>query len=323
MFRRIALLAFAALIGSAGLAHAQSYPTRPIRVIIPRPPGQATDLAGRIIAQRLSEVMGQPVVAENRAGAGGMIGTDFVAKAPADGYTLLAGSSGPYTINPLLQRTAYETERDFAPVALVGVSPYVLVANPAFPAANLAEFVAAVRARPGHFTFGSSGTGATAHLIIEWFNAALGLRAEHIPFQGSAPSLTAVVAGQVNYSIETLAATQPLIRGNALRPYGISFARGSTLAPTIPSIAANAPIPGFDVGAWIGLIAPAATPRAVLDVLEAATLRGMDTPEARERVAGIGIEMDLRGSAAFATYLREQTANFRRIIETANIRLNN
>jgi tripartite-type tricarboxylate transporter receptor subunit TctC len=323
MIRRIALLAFAALIGGTALAHAQTYPNRPIRVIIPWPPGQATDLACRIIAQRLSETLGQSVVAENRAGAGGMIGTDAVAKAAPDGYTLLAASSGPYTINPLLQRTPYDTERDFAPVALVGVSPYVLVANPAFPAANLAEFVAAVRARPGHFTFGSSGTGATAHLIIEWFNAALGLRAEHIPFQGSAPSLTAVVAGQVHYSIETLAATQPLVRGNALRPFGISFARGSVLAPGIPAIATDAPIPGFDVGAWIGLIAPAAIPRPILDILEAATLRAMATNDARERVAAIGIEMDLRGSAPFATYLREQTTNFRRIIETANIRLNN
>lgn len=323
MLRRIALLALAALIGSAGLAHAQSYPNRPIRVIIPWPPGQATDLIGRIMAQRLSEVLGQPVVAENRAGAGGMIGTDFVAKAAADGYTLLAASSGPYTINPLVQRTPYETERDFAPIALIGVSPYVLVANPAFPATNLAEFVAAVRARPGHYTFGSSGNGATAHLIIEWFNAALGLRAEHIPFQGSAPSLTAVVAGQVNYTLETLAATQPLIRGNALRAFGISFAGGSALAPTIPAIAVQGPIPGFDVGAWIGLIAPAATPRPILDMLEAATLRGMTAPEARERVASVGLEMDLRGSAAFAIYLREQTTNFRRIIQTANIRLNN
>ncbi|MBR0657050.1 Bug family tripartite tricarboxylate transporter substrate binding protein [Plastoroseomonas arctica] len=323
MIRRIALLAIAALIGGIAAAQAQSYPNRPIRLIVPWPPGQATDLAGRVIAQRLSEVLGQAVIAENRAGAGGMIGTDTVAKAAPDGYTLLAASSGPYTINPLVQRTPYETERDFAAVALVGVSPYVLVANPAFPATTLPEFVAALRARPGHYTFGSSGTGATAHLIIEWFNSALGIRAEHIPFQGSAPSLTAVVAGQVDYSIETLAATQPLIRGNSLRPFGISFARGSTLAPGIPGIATDAPIPGFDVGAWIGLVAPAATPRSILDIVEAATLRGMDSNDARERVAGIGIEMDLRGSAAFTTYLREQTANFRRIIETTNIRLNN
>jgi len=323
MVRRIILLAVAAVLGGVGLAQAQTFPNRPIRVIIPWPPGQATDLAGRVIAQRLTEVLGQPVVAENRAGAGGMIGTDAVAKAAPDGYTLLAASSGPYTINPLVQRTPYETERDFAPVALVGVSPYVLVANPSFPASNLAEFVAVLRARPGFYTFGSSGTGATAHLIIEWFNSALGIRAEHIPFQGSAPSLTAVVGGQVSYSIETLAATQPLIRGNALRPFGISFARGSTLAPGIPAIAVDAPIPGFDVGAWIGLVAPAATPRPILDIIEAATLRGMASNDARERVAGIGIEMDLRGSAAFTAYLREQTTNFRRIIETANIRLNN
>jgi tripartite-type tricarboxylate transporter receptor subunit TctC len=321
--RRTLLIAAAIFgLGVQG-AFAQTYPSRPIRMIVPWPPGQATDLAGRIMAQRLSEVLGQPVVAENRAGAGGMIGTDAVAKAAPDGYTLLAGSSGPFTINPLLQRTAYDTERDFAPVALAGLSPYILVTNPAFPATTIQEFVAAVRARPGQYTFGSSGAGATAHLIIEWFNAALGLQAEHIPFQGSAPSLTAVVAGQVTYSIETLAATQPLLRGNALRAYGISIARGSALAPGIPSIAQTMNVPDFDIGAWIGLIAPAATPRPVLAILEQAMLRGMAAPEAQQQLAAIGLQSDLRGSEAFAAYLRGQTENFRRIIRSANISLNN
>lgn len=323
MFRRVALLAVAALGFSAGLAAAQTYPNRPIRLIVPWPPGQATDLAGRLIAQKLSEVLGQPVVAENRAGAGGMIGTDAVAKSAPDGYTLLAASAGPYTINPLLQRTAYDPERDFAPIAMAGISPYVLVTNPTFPATTVQEFVAAIRARPGEYTFGSSGTGATAHLIIEWFNAALRLQAEHIPFQGSAPSLTAVVAGQVTYSIETLAATQPLFRPGTLRAYGVSLARGSTLAPGIPAIAQAMNVPEFDVGAWVGVAAPAGTPRPILAALEQAMLRAMDTADSRERLSAIGIEPDQRSGEAFATYLRGQTENFRRIIQTANIRLNN
>lgn len=323
MFRRVVLLAAAVLGFSAGAAAAQTYPNRPIRLIVPWPPGQATDLAGRLIAQKLSEVLGQPVVAENRAGAGGMIGTDAVAKSAPDGYTLLAASAGPYTINPLLQRTAYDPERDFAPIAMAGVSPYVLVTNPAFPARTIQEFVAAIRARPGEYTFGSSGTGATAHLIIEWFNAALRLQAEHIPFQGSAPSLTAVTAGQVTYSIETLAATQPLFRPGTLRAYGVSLARGSTLAPGIPAIAQAMNVPDFDVGAWVGVAAPAGTPRPILAALEQAMVRAMDSNDARERLAAIGIEPEQRTGEAFADYLRGQTANFRRIIETANIRLNN
>ncbi|HEY4253383.1 MAG TPA: tripartite tricarboxylate transporter substrate binding protein [Roseomonas sp.] len=323
MFRRVLLLAVAALGFSAGLATAQTYPNRPIRMIVPWPPGQATDLAGRLIAQKLSEVLGQPVVAENRAGAGGMIGTEAVARAAPDGYTLLAGSAGPYTINPLLQRTPYDTERDFAPVAMAGLSPYVLVSNPAFPATNIQEFVAAIRARPGFYTFGSSGTGATAHLIIEWFNNALGLQAEHIPFQGSAPSLTAVIAGQVTYSIETLAATQPLFRPGSLRAYGVSLSRGSVLASGIPAIAQAMDVPGFDVGAWVGVIAPAGTPRPILTTLEQAITRAMNTDDAKQRLSGIGIEPDIRTGEAFAAYLRGQTENFRRIIQTANIRLNN
>lgn len=323
MFRRVLLLAIAAFGFSAGFAAAQPFPNRPIRLVVPWPPGQATDLAGRLMAQKLSEVLGQPVVAENRAGAGGMIGTDAVAKAAPDGYTLLAASAGPFTINPLLQRTVYDPERDFAPIAMAGISPYVLVTSPSFPAQTIQEFVAAVRARPGEYTFGSSGAGASAHLIIEWFNIALGLRAEHIPFQGSAPSLTAVVAGQVTYSIETLAGTQPLFRAGTLRAYGVSLGRGSALAPGIPAIAQAMNVPEFDVGAWVGLAAPAATPRPILAALEQAMLRAMDNDDARERLSAIGIEPEQRSGEAFATYLRGQSENFRRIIQRANIRLNN
>ena len=168
---------FLAALAFAGAAFAQQYPNRALRMVIPWPPGQATDLVGRVMAEKLSQLLGQPVVPDNRPGAGGMIGTDFAAKAAPDGYTLLAGSSGPVTINPLLQKTPYDPERDLIPVAKVGVSPYVLVTNPAFPAANIGEFLALVRANPGKYSFASSGTGATAHLISEWFNILAGISA--------------------------------------------------------------------------------------------------------------------------------------------------
>src|SRR5262249_53899843 len=167
----------------------QHYPNRPLRMVIPWPPGQATDLAGRIVAQKLSDLLNQQVVADNRPGAGGMIGTDVVAKAAPDGYTLLAASAGPITISPLLQKAPYDYERELAPVANVGLSPYILVTNPSFPAKSALEFVAAVKAAPGRYTFSSSGAGAAAHLVAEWFNNMNGLKATHVPFKGSAPGV--------------------------------------------------------------------------------------------------------------------------------------
>src|SRR5687768_3580027 len=207
----------AALTAAGGaLAQQQTYPTRPVRIIIPWPPGQATDLAGRLVALKLTEQLGQQVIPDNRAGAGGMIGTDLAAKATPDGYTLLAGSAGPVTISPLLQKVPFDPVKDLLPVANVGLSPYILVTNPKFPAASAREFVALVKASPGKYRFASSGTGATAHLVAEMFNAATGLQVTHVPYKGSAPALLDVIAGDVNYALETMAATMPHVRSGRL-----------------------------------------------------------------------------------------------------------
>ncbi|GGJ34774.1 Bug family tripartite tricarboxylate transporter substrate binding protein [Neoroseomonas lacus] len=308
-----------------GLAAAQSqapWPSRPIRLVIPWPPGQATDLAGRVIAQRLQERLGQPVVPENRAGAGGSIGSDVVAKAAPDGYTLLAGSSGPITIAPLLQRLPYDPTRDLTPIAMFGVSPYLLVVKPDFPAQNIQEFIALLRARPGHYTFGSSGTAATAHLIIEAFNAAAGIEALHVPFAGSSPSMTALMGGQINYSIETMAATNPLVRQGALRALGISLSAGSSLAPGVEPFARQpGALAGFDAGAWVGLMGPGHLPEPIVERLAAEVVAAMAQPEIRARFESISVEPIPRTGAAFNTYLAEQRALFQGIIQRANIRL--
>ncbi len=310
-----------AVVGAAAAQQAPAYPTRPIRLIIPWPPGQATDLAARVLAQRFSEILGQPVVPENRAGAGGMIGTDAAAKAAPDGYTLLAASAGPVTINPLLQRTPFDPERDLAPVAMHSLSPYQLVVRRNFPANDIREFIAVVRAAPGRYTFSSSGTGATAHLIAEYFVRSAGLDVVHVPFQGSAPSMTALVAGQVDFSVETTAATNPIVRQGNARGLGISLARGTALAPDVPPIARAADMPGFDAGAWGGIMVPANTPRPIVERLAAAVEQAMTAPEVRERFTQINTEIDYRGTDAFAVYLREQREKFAGIIRAANIRL--
>ena len=317
--RRITLVISMLALCGAALAQ-QPYPNRPLRMVIPWPPGQATDLAGRVVAQKLGEVLGQPVVAENRAGAGGMTGTDNAAKAPPDGYTLLMASSGPVTINPLLQKTPYDVDRDLVPVARVGLSPYVLVTAPSFPAANARELVALVKANPGKYSFASSGTGATAHLVAEWFNMRAGLTATHVPYKGSAPALTDVAGGQVAYALETVAGTMPLIRAGRLRAYGISLGKASALTPGIEPLAKSLNLPGFDVGAWIGVMVATGTPRAVVDRLSAAMHTVMQSAEVRERLTGVGLEIDYGGADEFAPYLKEQQARFADIIKRGGIK---
>ena len=322
MLQRRSLLA-TPLVLSALPARAQtaSYPQRPVRVVIPWPPGQATDLAARIVMHRLSETMGQPFVAENRAGAGGMIGTDLAAKAPPDGYTLLAGSTGPIVTAPLVQRTPYDSEKDFTWLGITGLSAYVLVVPPNFPAQNAAEFVALVRADPGKYSFSSSGTGATAHVIAAWFHALAGLDVVHIPFAGSGPALSAVAGGHVNFSVETLAATGPLIRSGSLRALGISLKNGSELAPNIPPLARLPGCEDFDAGAWIGLMGPANLPAAVVQQLDTAIGSAMREREMRERMATAGLEPQHHGAAAMAQYASRQRVAFRDAIRRANIRI--
>ena len=311
----------AALQQKSSSSVADAYPNRPVRLVIPWPPGQATDLGGRVLAQKLSELWGQQVVADNRAGAGGMIGTDVVAKAAPDGYTILAASSGPVTVNPLLQKSPYDVDRDLAPVANIGLSPYLLVAGVQLPAANVKEFLALVRASPGKYSFASSGTGATAHLIAEWFNSLSGLQVTHVPYKGSAPALTDVIAGQIAYAIETAAATMPHVKSGRLKAYGVSLARGSALTPGIEPLATAANLPGFDVGAWLGVMVPAGTPRPLVDRIATAVESAMQSADVRERIAGIGVEVDYRRSDDFARYLKEQQARFADIIKKGNIKL--
>lgn len=308
-------------LAMSGAAFAQTYPNRSIRAIIPWPPGQATDLVGRVISQKLTEVLGQPVVPENRAGAGGMMGTDIAAKAQPDGYTILFASSGPVTVNPLLQKTPYDVDRDFIPVAKMGLSVYVLVTAANFPAANAKEFVALVKSNPGKYSFASSGTGATAHIVAEWFNQRAGLTVTHVPYKGSAPALTDVTSGQVAYATETVAATMPLVRAGRLRAYGTTLARPSALTPGIEPLATSLNLPGFDVGAWIGIMVATGTPKAVVDRLSAAMATVMQAPDVRERLTGVGLEVDYAPADEFARYLKEQQTRFADIIKAGNIKV--
>lgn len=321
LLRAAALGALAAGGSLPRPALAQAYPTRPLRMVIPWPAGQATDIMGRLIAETLAQSLGQPVVPENRPGAGGVIGTDHVAKAAPDGYTLLAGSSGPVSVAPLLQRVPFDPERDLLPVAMAGNSPYLLVIRNGFPANNMAEFIRVVRANPGRYSFASSGTGATAHLVAEAINRRLGLDVTHVPFTGSAAGTAAVVGGHVDYVVETLAATQPVIRGNNLRALGISLLNGSTLAPDVPPMSRVPGLEGLDLGAWLGVMVPARTPAPIISRLASAVREGMQNPALVQRMASAGVEPTYKDTDGMAAHLRDQRTVFSDVIQRANIRI--
>jgi tripartite-type tricarboxylate transporter receptor subunit TctC len=321
MLRRRALpLALAPLL-AIRTAAAQSWPSKPLRMIIPWPPGQATDIIGRLIANLLTPALGQPVVPENRPGAGGMIGTDIVAKGPADGHALLSASIGPITFGPLVNRTPYDVEKELAPVAMIGISPYLLTVRNDFPAQTAAEFIKVVKASPGKFTYASSGTGAAAHLITLMFLSRAGLDTLHVPFQGSGPALTAVVSGQVDFAIDTLAATGPLVRQGALRGLGISLASGSELAPDMPPMAQVPETAGFDAGAFGGYMMPAGTPQPIIARLAAETEKAMGTAEVKQRMASIGFQAQPRNTADFTAFLKTHREQFRQVIEANNLRV--
>ena len=309
------------LLLCAAAVQAQGYPNRAIRLVVPWPPGQATDLGGRLIAQKMSEYLGQPIVVDNRPGAGGTIGTDNAAKSPPDGYTILAASSGPATVSPLLQKLPYDVEKQLLPVHLIGISPYLLVVAPTFPANSAKELIDLIRANPGKYTFASSGTGATAHLICEWFNSLAQLKAVHVPYKGSAQSLTDVMTGQVAYSTETLAATGPHVRAGKLKALGISMEKGSALAPGVLPLALAAGMPGFDVGAWLGLMVPAGTPKEIVARLATEAGKALQNAEVQERLAGLGLELIPKGPEDFAAYLKGESARFAAIIKNGNIKL--
>jgi len=306
---------------AVSLASAQGYPSRAVKVIVPWTPGQATDIAARVVAERLQQSLGQPFVIENKPGAGGAIGTEAVVKSAPDGYTLLAASSGPVSIMLHLQKVPYEPLKDLAPVSLVAATPFALVVNPSFPAANAREFIAAIKADPGKYTFSSSGTGATAHLFTELFNSLAGIHGvRHVPYKGSAPALTDVINGQITYTVETVAATAPHIKSGRLKTYGVSTAKRTGALPDAPPLAEAAGLQ-YDAAAWIGYAAPAGTPRDVLAKLSAEMQKALQSPELKERMVNIGLDAVSSTPEEMASFMRREQDRYGAIIRSANIKI--
>jgi tripartite-type tricarboxylate transporter receptor subunit TctC len=305
---------------AAGAAAAQTYPARAVKVVVPWPPGQATDIAARVVAERLQSSLGQPFVIENRPGAGGAIGSEAVAKSASDGYTLLAASSGPISIMPNLQKTPYEPLKDLAPVSLICLTPFALVVEPSFPANNAREFIALVKANPDKYTFSSSGTGATAHLFVELFNSMAGIKARHVPYKGSTAGLTDIMNGQISYTIETVAATSSFIKSGRLKTFGVSTAKRTDALPDVPPLAETAGIP-YDAAAWIGYAAPAGTPREIVARLSGEIQRALKAEDMKQRMINVGLDAVSSTPEEMAAFMRREQARYGEIIRAANIKI--
>lgn len=324
---RRGLLTLGVLAGLAGAFPAQAagegaaYPVKPVKVVVPFAPGGGADVVARLVFARVSAKLGQSFVIENRGGAGGIVGTDAVAKAPADGYTLLLGQTGPNALNPsLFAKIPYDPVADFAPVVQLTAYPYVIVVHPSVPANNFAELLALAKAKPGQLTFGTAGTGSSAQLAAELFMRTTGTSLTHVPYKGAGPALADTVAGVLTMTFGDMASSTPLITGGRLRGLAVTGPKRTVLLPNVPTVSESG-FPGFEALAWHGVYAPAGTPQEIVDKLNKEIAAVLAEPEVRERLLKDGIEPVGASPAAFAAYTREEIRKWGAIVRAANIRL--
>ena len=320
--RLLAGVAAAIVLGTfATVCTAQAYPNRPIRYIVHFPAGGSADATGRALASKLQETLGQPVIVDNRPGAGGNIGTEIVARAVPDGYTLLYGTNGPFGINPSLYgKLPYDPARDFAPISLAQLVPSIMVVHTAVPANTLREFIAWVKANPGKVDYASAGNGTIGHLAGETLKTMAGLDMQHIPFRGGAAAMTEVLAGRIPMYIETAPNALANARTGKVRALAITTATRSPLAPDIPSFAESG-VPGYDMTSWSGLFAPAGTPREVIARLAADMLRIARMPDYRERLAPLGSQPVESSPEHFSQFVQAELAKWVKAVKESGAKL--
>jgi tripartite-type tricarboxylate transporter receptor subunit TctC len=312
------ILLCAALAAVFSPAQAQQYPTKPVRLVVPAAPGGGTDITARIIAPKLSEQLGQQVVVENRAGAGTMIGSEAVARAAPDGYTLLMGIS-TLAINPAMyKKVPYDALKDFAPISQVVSLPNVLVTHPSLPVKSVKELVAFARARPGQLNYASAGVGTNPHLSMELFLAMTGLKMTHVPYKGAGPGLVDTVAGHVSVMTPSIISGLPHVRGGRLRALGVTSAKRAGGVPDIPTIA-EAGVPGYDAVQWFGVLAPTATPPAIVVRLHGEIVRVLQAADVKGRLSGDGADPVGSSPEEFAAFLSAETAKWAKVVKDAGI----
>ncbi len=319
MRRLITMLCPLLLMVTAAAATAQSFPTKPIRIVIGFPPGGGIDLVARILGPRITERLGQQVIVDNRAGANGIIGTDLVAKAAPDGYTIFLGTTGNLAVNPTLHASLpFNIERDFTPLTQVSSVPFLIYAHPSVPAKTVSEFVAHAKANPGKVNFYSSGNGGLPHLCGELLNSVAGIRTVHVPYKGSIPGFNDLLGGQVQFGFDTFAIGLQHVKSGKLRALATTGPTRSAVLPEVPPAAET--LPGFEVVNWYGMVLPAGTPREVIARLHAELIRAMKIPEVREKMIAQGTDPVGTSPEEFGAFMKAETAKWGRVIKSANIR---
>jgi len=304
----------------AGQALAQSWPNKPIRLVVPFPPGGPTDILGRAVGAKLGELLGQPVIIDNRGGAGGGIGADNVAKSPPDGYSLLLGTTGTHTINPnLYSKLPYDPIKDFAPVSLVVKYLNILVVNPGVPAKSVAELIALAKQKPGQVTFGSAGNGSSNHLTAEMLATMTGVKMQHVPYKGSGPALNDVIAGQISFMFDQYSTVGPNIKAGKLRAIGIATKQRHKLLPDVATIGET--VPGFEVSPWYGLFAPAGTPKEIVARLNAELTRVMNSAEINDRMTTLGWDPVTNSPEEFTAQIKSELAIWADVVKKSGARI--
>lgn len=320
--RALARLAWAGigLAVAAPTALAQPYPVRPVRLVVPFAPGGAIDMMARSVGAQLVRELGQPVVIDNRAGAGGSIGADAVAKSAPDGYTLLTGTSATHGVNPaLFAKLPFDARRDFIPVALWGSVPNVLVVHAASGIRTLEELIARARREPGRLTYGSAGNGTSLHLAGELFTRAAGVRIVHVPYKGGAPASTDLLGGQIDMMFDTVAVALPNIRAGRLVPLAVAARQRHFVLPEVPTFAERG-LQGVEAGTWAGLFAPAGTPPSVIEALEKASARALQDAGVVERLRALGVQPQYTGSREFAAFVDAEITRWGELVKSTGVR---
>ncbi len=311
------LLAFTVL--TTAVVHAQSYPSKPVRVVLPFPAGGGADIIVRLLARKLGEGMGQTFVVDNRAGAAGIIGCELVAKAPADGYTLLFGTTGTHTTNPaVFAKLPYDPVRDFATVSLAAESPFVLLVHPSLPARSVKELIAFARTRPGQLNYASAGVGSSAHLGFELFNSMAGIKGEHVPYKGLGPAAADTIAGIITMTWDAIPSSKPMIERGRLRALGIGSLKRSPLLPQVPTID-EAGLKGFELGSWYGLFAPAGTPADIVRQLQREIVKAVSAEDVRSQFAAMGADPVGGTPEEFAAVVQRDLAKWAKVARDVNL----
>jgi tripartite-type tricarboxylate transporter receptor subunit TctC len=296
-----------------------AYPDRPIRMIVPSTPGGGTDLAARMVSPKLSEILGQQIVIDNRGGASGNIGAELGARAAPDGYTLTAAVASLTSNASLMKKVPFDIQRDFAPIAMTVIVPNLLVSHPSLPAQNVKELIVHIKSRPGQMQFASAGVGSMPHLMMEFFVSMAGVKMIHVPYKGAGPALVDTIAGHVPVMAANILSTLPHVKAGKLRAYGVTSAKRSPGAPDIPAIA-EAGLPGYDAVTWFGVLAPAGTPRDIVMKLHAGVVRAVNDPSVRNRFISDGADPNpSRSPEEFATLISSETRKWAKVIKDAGI----